>query len=165
MYQWVLCTSHLEPAFYLTHDISHLIKLSFNTPKSTRGLDALLIVVPCAPSSHHQVIPSSSRHRSPFLRTIATEPTTSSRHGCLLMGSRLQPWSEAVRAYRLAHRRQLCEIAPPTHVFNTPPPPWEANSSEPSPPFLNKTGPPSPPHALEPLLCNTPCYKLPNLCH
>jgi hypothetical protein len=26
---------------YLTHDIRHLIKLSFNTPKSTRGLDAL----------------------------------------------------------------------------------------------------------------------------
>jgi hypothetical protein len=28
---------------HLTHDISHLIKLSFNTPKSTRGLDALLV--------------------------------------------------------------------------------------------------------------------------
>jgi hypothetical protein len=28
---------------HLTHDISHLIKLSFNTPKSTRGLDALSI--------------------------------------------------------------------------------------------------------------------------
>jgi hypothetical protein len=27
----------------LTHDISYLIKLSFNTPKSTRGLDALSI--------------------------------------------------------------------------------------------------------------------------
>jgi hypothetical protein len=26
---------------HLTNDISHLIKLSFNTPKSTRGLDAL----------------------------------------------------------------------------------------------------------------------------
>jgi hypothetical protein len=30
---------------HLTHDISHLIKLSFNTPKSTRGLDALSGVV------------------------------------------------------------------------------------------------------------------------
>jgi hypothetical protein len=28
---------------HLTNDISHLIKLSFNTPKFTRGLDALLI--------------------------------------------------------------------------------------------------------------------------
>jgi hypothetical protein len=27
---------------HLTNDISHLIKLSFNTPKSTRGLDTLL---------------------------------------------------------------------------------------------------------------------------
>jgi hypothetical protein len=26
---------------HLTYDISHLVKLSFNTPKSTRGLDAL----------------------------------------------------------------------------------------------------------------------------
>jgi hypothetical protein len=26
---------------HLTNDISHLIKLSFNTPKSNRGLDAL----------------------------------------------------------------------------------------------------------------------------
>jgi hypothetical protein len=26
---------------HLTHDIRHLIKLSFNTQKSTRGLDAL----------------------------------------------------------------------------------------------------------------------------
>jgi hypothetical protein len=26
---------------HLTHDIRHLIKLSFNTPKSTRGLDTL----------------------------------------------------------------------------------------------------------------------------
>jgi hypothetical protein len=28
---------------HLTHDIRHLIKLSFNTPKSTMGLDALSI--------------------------------------------------------------------------------------------------------------------------
>jgi hypothetical protein len=28
---------------HLTHDINHLIKLSFNTPKSTRGLDALSV--------------------------------------------------------------------------------------------------------------------------
>jgi hypothetical protein len=28
---------------HLTTDINHLIKLSFNTPKSTRGLDALSV--------------------------------------------------------------------------------------------------------------------------
>jgi hypothetical protein len=31
---------------HLTNDISHLIKLSFNTPKSTRGLDALSRIFP-----------------------------------------------------------------------------------------------------------------------
>jgi hypothetical protein len=31
---------------HLTHDISYLIKLSFNTPKSTCGLDSLSIS-PC----------------------------------------------------------------------------------------------------------------------
>jgi ATP-dependent DNA helicase PIF1 len=31
---------------HLTHDISPLIKLSFNTPKFTRGLDALSITIP-----------------------------------------------------------------------------------------------------------------------
>jgi hypothetical protein len=30
---------------HLTNDISHLIKLSFNTPKSTRDLDALLVAI------------------------------------------------------------------------------------------------------------------------
>jgi hypothetical protein len=31
---------------HLTNDISHLIKLSFNTTKSTRGLDALSPLLP-----------------------------------------------------------------------------------------------------------------------
>jgi hypothetical protein len=36
---------------HLTRDISHLIKLLLNTPKSTRGLDALSVLL----SAHSQV--------------------------------------------------------------------------------------------------------------
>jgi hypothetical protein len=38
-----LVLSILNLLIHLTNDISHLIKWSLNTPKSTRGLDALSI--------------------------------------------------------------------------------------------------------------------------
>jgi hypothetical protein len=40
---------------HLTHNISPLIKLSFNTPKSTRDLDALLKTYPASrkPTPNH----------------------------------------------------------------------------------------------------------------
>jgi hypothetical protein len=39
-----ICISIKNLLIHLTHDISSLIKLSFNTSKSTRGLDALSIL-------------------------------------------------------------------------------------------------------------------------
>jgi hypothetical protein len=39
-----LVLSILILLIHLTNDISHLIKLSFNTPKPTRGLDALSVL-------------------------------------------------------------------------------------------------------------------------
>jgi hypothetical protein len=38
-----ICTFIKNLLIHLTHDISPLIKLSFNTPKSTRGLNALSV--------------------------------------------------------------------------------------------------------------------------
>jgi hypothetical protein len=45
--RWIneyICTFIKNLVIYLTQYIRHLIKLSFNTPKSTRGLNALLLL-------------------------------------------------------------------------------------------------------------------------
>jgi hypothetical protein len=83
--RWIneyICTCIKNMLIHLTRDISSLIKLSFNTPKSTRGLDSLspiLLVVVDVPlgcasghSRHHTAWP---RLGHPSHRSLSLGPS------------------------------------------------------------------------------------------
>jgi hypothetical protein len=64
----------------------------FASPCSIAAPQGTGAASPCAPSSHHRVVPPSSRHRRPFLNAITTEHPALSRRGRLPMGSSLRPF-------------------------------------------------------------------------